>query len=306
MSRELKMIIRWHLVLALALLTGLALFAWKTTEQGPSTPKSPQDSATAVDIGEAFLAENKNRKGVVTLESGLQYKILKVGQGETPRLDDTVEVHYRGSLIDGTEFYNSRTRTHGPPGVFPVRRAIAGWREALQLMPAGSTWQLFVPPHLAFGERGAGGVIRPNTTLVFEAELVSILQPDAKDVLADASLKDIKVSFKIDRRLTRSMYMGDRWVSPPTFTPARQGKTATVEAATDGLNGSGKRVKIDPEWIPADPEMVEVTSGLGDAVWITVKRPGESKLTVAAQGITKELAIRAVNQGDAIAVEITQ
>lgn len=299
------MAIRWKMVLALALLAGFAL-TWKTTVQGPSRLKSQQDSATAENAGEAFLAENKTRRGVVTLASGLQYRILKAGNGERPRLDETVAVHYRGSLIDGTEFYNSRTRTHGPPGVFPVRRAIAGWREALQLMPAGSTWQLFVPPHLAFGKRGAGGVIRPDTTLVFEAELVSIERPDARVIQADASLKDIKVSFKVDRRLTRSMYMGDRWVSPATFTPARQGKTATVEAATDGLNGSGKRVRIDPEWIPADPGMVEITSGVGDAVWITVKRPGQSRLTVAAQGITKELVIKAVKQGDAIAVEIAQ
>lgn len=303
------MIIRWKVVLALALLTGIALSVWMTTIQGPSGPKSQKYSSTAEKNrkdGEAFLAENKSRKGVVTLESGLQYKILKAGEGEKPGLDETVVVHYRGSLIDGTEFYNSRTRTQGLPGVFPVRSAIAGWREALQLMPAGSRWQLFVPPHLAFGDRGAGGAIRPNTTLVFEAELVSIQRPDARDVQADAGLKDIKVSFKVDRRLTRSMYMGDRWVSPPTFTPARQGKTATVEAASDGLNGSGKRVRIDPKWIPADPGMVEVTDGEGDAVRITVKRPGESTLSVVAQGITKVLAIKAVKQGDAIAVEIAQ
>lgn len=295
------MAIRWKRGLALVLL------AWMTSVQGAPTLKSQKHSATAevnTKTGAVFLDENKAKEGVVALESGLQYKILKAGEGDKPRLDDTVVVQYQGSLIDGTEFYNSRTRSL--PGVFPVRRAIAGWREALQLMPAGSRWQLFVPPHLAYGETGAGGVIRPNTTLIFEAELVSIKRPDAKVVLADAGLKDIKVSFKVDPRLTRSVYMGDRWVSPPTFTPARQGKTATVEAAADGLNGRGKRVRIDPEWIPTDPGMVEVTSGEGDEVRITVKRPGESKLKVVSQGITKELAIKAVDQGDAIAVEIAQ
>jgi hypothetical protein len=102
------------------------------------------------------------------------------------------------------------------------------------------------------------------------------------------------------------MYMGDRWVSPLTFTPARQGKTATVEASADGLDDQGKRMKITPAWIPADPGMVEVTRGQGNDVQITVKRAGVSKLKVVAQGVTKELAIKAVDQGDAIAVEIVQ
>jgi FKBP-type peptidyl-prolyl cis-trans isomerase len=295
------MAIRWKKGLALALLV------WVTGVQGAPTLKSQRHGATAEansKAGAAFLAENKDREGVVSLESGLQYRILKAGDGARPTLDDTVVVQYRGSLIDGTEFYNSRTR--GQPATIPVRKAIAGWREGLQLMPAGSRWELFIPPQLAYGERGAGGLIRPNSTLIFEAELVSIKQPEVKASPANAGLKDIKVSFKLDPRLTRSLYMGDRWVSPSMFTPARQGKTTTVEATADGLNGKGERIRIKPEWIAADPGMVEVTGGEDDGVRITVKRPGESTLKVVAQGVTKELAIKAVDQGDAIAVEIAQ
>ena len=302
-------------MLALALLAGVTAAQGTPKQKGPKySPPSEKNSAIAEKNsaiaeknrkdGEAFLAENKAKEGVVTLESGLQYKILKAGVGDKPALNDTVVVEYRGSFIDGTEFSSSRTR--GQPGIFPVGKAIKGLRQALQLMPVGSTWQLFVPAHLAYGERGAGGLIRPNTTLVFETELVGIKQPEEKAASADAGLKDIKVSFKLDTRLTRSMYMGDRWVSPPRFTPARQGKTATVEASAGGLNGTGKAVKIKPQWIPADPGMVEVTRGQGDDVQITVKRAGESKLMVVAQGFTKELVVKAVDQGEAIAVEIVQ
>jgi FKBP-type peptidyl-prolyl cis-trans isomerase len=314
------MIIRWKTMLALALIAGVtaaqgANKGQKYRAMAQQTSASAEKNSAVVEKnraiaeknskdGDAFLAENKAKEGVVTLESGLQYKILKAGDGDKPKLNDQVVVEYRGNFIDGTEFTNSRTR--GKPAIFAVGTAIKGLRQALQLMPVGSTWQLFVPPNLAYGERGAGGLIRPNTTLVFEAQLVGIKQPEEKAASADAGLKDIKISFKLDPRLTRSMYMGDRWVSPPTFTPARQGKTTTVEASADGLNGTGKRVKIRPEWIPADPGMVEVTRGQGDDVQITVKRAGESKLKVVTQGFTKELVVKAVDQGDAIAVEIVQ
>jgi len=122
--------------------------------------------------GEAFLAENKTKEGVVTLASGLQYKILKAGDGKKPTADDTVGCHYRGTLIDGKEFDSSYKRNQ--PATFPLKRAIKGWSEALQLMPVGSKWQLFIPPELAYGEKGATSGIGPNATLIFEVELLSI------------------------------------------------------------------------------------------------------------------------------------
>jgi FKBP-type peptidyl-prolyl cis-trans isomerase FklB len=122
--------------------------------------------------GEAFLAANKIKEGVKTLPSGLQYKVIKAGTGEKPKMADTVTAHYRGTLIDGTEFDSSYNR--GKPEKFPVNGVIAGWTEALQLMEVGSKWQLFVPPNLAYGERGAGRDIGPNATLIFEIELISI------------------------------------------------------------------------------------------------------------------------------------
>jgi FKBP-type peptidyl-prolyl cis-trans isomerase FklB len=122
--------------------------------------------------GEAFLAENKKKEGVVTQPSGLQYRILKKGAGKKPKPADTVSVHYRGTLINGTEFDSSH-RT-GEPATLKVNGVIPGWQEALKLMPVGSKWQLFVPPPLAYGERGAGKDIGPNATLIFEVELLAI------------------------------------------------------------------------------------------------------------------------------------
>jgi len=125
--------------------------------------------------GEEFLAANKAREGVVSLESGLQYKILKAGEGAKPVLEDTVVCHYRGTLLDGTEFDSSYKRNQ--PATFPVKGVIRGWVEALQLMPVGSRWQLFIPSALGYGERGAGPNIGPNATLIFEVELISIGKP---------------------------------------------------------------------------------------------------------------------------------
>ncbi len=121
---------------------------------------------------EAFLAENKKKPGVVTLASGLQYKVVKEGTGKVPKATDTVVVHYRGKLLDGTEFDSSYKR--GEPATFPVNGVIPGWTEALQLMKTGSQWQLFVPSKLAYGENGAGNIIGPNSLLIFDVELVSI------------------------------------------------------------------------------------------------------------------------------------
>ena len=122
--------------------------------------------------GDAFLAANKAKDGVVTLASGLQYKVLTAGTGPKPTLEQTVVCQYRGTLIDGKEFDSSYKR--GQPATFPVKGVIKGWTEVLQLMPVGSKWQVVIPPALAYGVRGSGPDIGPNATLVFEIELVSI------------------------------------------------------------------------------------------------------------------------------------
>ena len=120
----------------------------------------------------AFLAENQKKEGVKTLPSGLQYKVLTEGSGKMPKAEDTVTVNYKGALIDGTEFDSSYKR--GQPATFQVKGVIKGWTEALQLMKEGSKWQLFIPPELAYGERGAGRDIGPNATLIFEVELLTV------------------------------------------------------------------------------------------------------------------------------------
>ncbi|MFZ5453256.1 MAG: FKBP-type peptidyl-prolyl cis-trans isomerase [Thermodesulfobacteriota bacterium] len=122
--------------------------------------------------GEAFLAANKKKEGVLALPSGLQYKILEAGKGKKPKADDTVVVHYRGTLINGAEFDSSIRR--GQPITVNLAKVIPGWREAVQLMPMGSKWELFIPPQLAYGERGSGKDIGPNATLIFEVQLVGI------------------------------------------------------------------------------------------------------------------------------------
>ena len=122
--------------------------------------------------GEKFLAENAKKEGVKVLPSGLQYKELTPGTGKSPKTTDTVTTHYKGTLIDGTEFDSYYKR--GQPATFPVSGVISGWTEALQLMKEGAKWQLFVPAGLAYGEKGAGQVIGPNATLIFEVELLTV------------------------------------------------------------------------------------------------------------------------------------
>ncbi len=134
--------------------------------------KMQQAGETNKKEGEAFLSSNKTKAGVVTLPSGLQYKILKEGSGPKPSATDSVVCNYRGTLLDNTEFDSSYKR--GQPATFQVGQVIKGWTEALQLMPVGSKWQLFIPSELAYGDRGAGADIAPNATLIFEVELLSI------------------------------------------------------------------------------------------------------------------------------------
>ena len=129
-------------------------------------------AAKNLNESKKFLAENQKKEGIKTLPSGLQYKVLTEGSGEMPKAEDTVTINYKGTLIDGTEFDSSYKR--GQPATFQVKGVIKGWTEALQLMKQGAKWQLFIPPDLAYGERGAGRDIGPNATLIFEVELLTI------------------------------------------------------------------------------------------------------------------------------------
>lgn len=129
-------------------------------------------AAANLQAGEAFLAENAQREGVVVLESGLQYEIITDGDGPKPGATQTVTCHYHGTVIDGRVFDSSVRR--GQPASFPLNRVIAGWTEALQLMSVGNKWRLFLPPHLAYGDRQVSAEIGPNSTLIFEVELLGI------------------------------------------------------------------------------------------------------------------------------------
>lgn len=134
--------------------------------------KHAEKAKAAAAVGEAFLAENATKDNIVVLDSGLQYEILEEGTGEKPSAESVVSTHYHGTLIDGTVFDSSVER--GQPAEFPVNRVIAGWTEALQLMPTGSKWRLYVPYNLAYGEQGSGGAIGPYETLIFDVELLDI------------------------------------------------------------------------------------------------------------------------------------
>jgi FKBP-type peptidyl-prolyl cis-trans isomerase FklB len=141
--------------------------------------KMQQLAETNKKEGEAFLNANKSKDGVVVMPSGLQYKILQEGTGLKPSPGDSVTCNYRGTLVDGTEFDSSYK--HGAPATFAIARVIKGWIEALQLMPTGSKWQIFIPSDLAYGERGSGPTIGPNATLIYEVELLSVQsKPEAQ------------------------------------------------------------------------------------------------------------------------------
>jgi len=148
--------------------------------------------------GEAFLASNKTKEGIVTLPDGLQYKIVTPGTGPKPSATDSVVCNYRGTLIDGTEFDSSYKR--GQPATFGVGQVIKGWTEALQLMPVGSKWQLFIPSSLAYGPRGAGAEIGPDATLIFEVELLSIQDKTKKDEKSGNDKSDDKGVKKDDKK----------------------------------------------------------------------------------------------------------
>jgi len=143
-------------------------------DQGIATKRMVMSGAIAEKNkkeGVDFLEKNKKRSGVITLPSGLQYEVIHEGTGKMPKADQTVETNYIGTLIDGTVFDSSEK--HGGPASFKANQVIPGWSEALQKMKIGSKWKLYVPPELAYGEHGAGGVIGPNATLIFELELLS-------------------------------------------------------------------------------------------------------------------------------------
>lgn len=131
------------------------------------------------EAGAAFLEENAKREGVMVTESGLQYEVIEPGEGDSPGLDDQVEVHYRGTLIDGTEFDSSYSR--GQTVTFGVTQVIAGWTEALQLMKEGAKYKLFIPSDLAYGPAGAGQMIGPNSTLIFDVELVDVVDAEGSE-----------------------------------------------------------------------------------------------------------------------------
>ena len=275
-----------------------------------------EKAAKAKAESEAFLSANKAKEGVITLESGLQYRILKSGDGRKPTVNDTVVCHYRGTLIDGTEFDSSHKRAQ--PATLTVRKLVKGWTEALQLMPVGSKWQVFIPASLGYGERGSGKSIGPNAALIFDVELLAIQDASAPAASAGTgapaagplarsvpALAGISVSFKVDPRITKGLYMGDRWVPVP-YSQMGETKQVTVEARAEGVDGNGRPVSISPSWIPADPEIATVAPGQGKEVKITALRPGESSLQVTSQGVSRQLALRAAYKGDVLHVEISQ
>lgn len=151
---------------------------WQTEMRGKMDAKRKESGGKNQKTGEDFLAANKSKEGVKTTASGLQYKVLTEGKGEKPKATDTVSTNYRGTLVDGTEFDSSYKR--GEPASFPVNAVIPGWTEALQLMPVGSKWQLFIPSNLAYGEN-APPQIGPNSALIFDVELLGIEKGEAAE-----------------------------------------------------------------------------------------------------------------------------
>jgi len=290
--------------------------------------------------GQVYLAANKTKEGVVALDSGLQYRVLKAGGGAIPTADDTVICHYKGSLIDGKEFDSSYKRR--APATFSVRKVIKGWSEALQLMPVGSKWQLVVPPYLAYGDQGAGSRIPPSATLIFEVELIGIQNPHGNPAgpgAAPAASADVSsgvdesqpakapespapaagaappvsrpsvrsgltLSFKLDPRLSGGSYGGEKWVSPPTYLGAAAQDTVEIKAR--GTDERGRPVRVRPTWVASDPSMVTLSPSQGEEVRLTVLRAGQSTVEVTSAGLSKRLAVRADYRDKAIQVAIVQ
>jgi FKBP-type peptidyl-prolyl cis-trans isomerase len=157
--------------LALSIGIGLVSFA-ALAEDNQATQSNAGTQMQTTSNTQNFLNENKTKPGVVTLADGLQYKVIKEGNGEKPSANDVVVVNYAGKLVNGKEFDSSYKR--GEPATFPVNAVIRGWTEALQLMKVGSTWELYIPAELAYGDRGVPGVIPPNETLIFTVELLNV------------------------------------------------------------------------------------------------------------------------------------
>ena len=151
---------------------GTVLMSMANRVKAAQMEKLKKQGAENLEAGEAFLTENSGKEGVTTLPSGLQYKVITAGAGKTPQKSDKVTVHYRGTLIDGTEFDSSYSRNK--PATFGVGQVIPGWTEALQQMKEGDKWEIVIPSKLAYGERGAGAKIPANSTLIFEVELISV------------------------------------------------------------------------------------------------------------------------------------
>ena len=174
---------------------------WQQYQQELFQKKEQERAAKAAEnksAGAAWLATNKEKEGVVQLESGLQYKVIKEGTGESPTANDTVQVHYRGTLIDGTEFDSSISR--GQPATFNPTRVIKGWTEALQLMKEGSKWELYIPSDLAYGDAGQGAQILPGSTLIFEVELLKVNkpQPITSDIIKVPSREEMERGAQIE------------------------------------------------------------------------------------------------------------
>lgn len=155
------------------------MVAFQEKLEAERTAEREASASNNAEAGAAYLAENAQREGVLVTESGLQYEVLEAGEGASPTTDDTVEVHYRGILIDGTEFDSSYSR--GETVSFGVTQVIAGWTEALQLMKEGAKYKLYIPSELAYGAAGAGQMIGPNATLIFDVELVSIVDQESDE-----------------------------------------------------------------------------------------------------------------------------
>ncbi|HYE33172.1 MAG TPA: FKBP-type peptidyl-prolyl cis-trans isomerase [Methylomirabilota bacterium] len=180
-----------------------AMSAYQQTVRAKMDEKRKVEGAANLEKANKFLAENKTKEGVKELEGGLQYKVIKEGAGATPGENDNVTTHYTGKLIDGTEFDSSHKR--GQPATFNINGVIKGWTEALKKMKVGSKWELYIPPQMAYGERGFGQNIPPNSALIFEIELLDTkpqaaqtTEPVTSDIIKVPSAEELKKGAKIE------------------------------------------------------------------------------------------------------------